>query len=94
MLKSDIEEPDDLFALFKEAECHKAVIAIDEHSLCALKGVICYRKRYKHAEQMELGNVSEELESRIISNRQKRIVKRSESKEINKVSDNHIPAVF
>ena len=42
---------------------------------------------------MELGNISEEIDCRIIICRQKRITETSESYKIDKVADDHIEAV-
>ena len=50
--KSYIKELDYLIALLEKAERHKAVVAIDKHSLSILKGIIGNRQRDHQGEQM------------------------------------------
>ena len=37
LLKSYVEKLDDLVRLFEKAEGHQAVVAVNEHGLCALE---------------------------------------------------------
>ena len=60
LLKSDIKEPGDLFALLEKTECHKTVIAVDIHRLCALERIVGNGNRHKHYKQVGLRKPSEE----------------------------------
>ena len=52
LLKSDIKELDDLFALLEKAERHKAIVTVDIHCLSTLEAVVGYGYRKKHRKHM------------------------------------------